>query len=46
MKLNGIFSPRRVLLEPNNDLVYEWEDTLSGIMDIPLIYDSKVRNNR
>jgi len=46
MKLSGIFSPRKVLLEPNNELVYEWEDTLSGIMDIPLIYDSKVRNNR
>lgn len=46
MKLNGIFSPRKVLLEPNNELVYEWEDVISREMDIPLLYDRKIRNNR
>lgn len=46
MKLSAIFSPRKVLLEPNNDLVYEWEDVFASTLDIPIIYDKKIRNNR
>jgi len=46
MNLQAVFSPRKVLLEPNNDLVYEWEDVFAEKLGVPILYDRNIRNNR
>lgn len=46
MQIRTIFTPRKVLLEPGNDLVYEWEDIFAEKLGVPFSYDVLLRNNR
>lgn len=42
----AIFSPRKALLGIADQLIYEWEDVFAEKMNVPILYDTKLRNNR